>query len=170
MSMFKNLGKNSMSKINCSIVHGLNFEAAVCGRLWLLNVCFGNSSKAESSRSFTFESTSRVTEQKPLKELKEGVLYHLRPFHPMIDAVAYVHDKHVRGGDEKEAWLLLIQVSLSSYSCSHMHTSKAKDLLKPPTGCEQSENCLSWIQYYRNCIPVDREEDVNVMYVPYLLD
>ena len=164
MKMLHNLDKNNFNKINCRILHGINFEADVCKNLRFLDVCFGNRNKEELSRSFTFSFAAPITEQKPLKELKEGIIYQLRPLHPVIDAVAYVHDKNVREknkDDKKEAWLLLIQVSLSSYSS---HKSKADDLLKTPTGCERSRDCSNWIQYYRDCITA-KGTDINVMYV-----
>lgn len=70
--------------------------------------------------AITFEFKSHITlgSNLPVKDLVEGVLYHVRPFHPVIDAIAYVMVDAV-------SWLLYIRVSLTPYAG---HRSKAKNL------------------------------------------
>ena len=96
-----------------------------------------------------------------MKELKKKVLYRLRHCHPVIDAVGYTEDKN------NQPWLLLIQVSLSTYAA---HNSKAEDLLDSPKLRTESKVSHSkgfklkpantWIDYYCNCIGYEKDRKV----------
>ena len=73
----------------------------------------------------------------PLQELHEGVLYHLREKHPVIDAVGLLRDS------EKELWLVLIQISMSTYQT---HRSKAQNVKDFVNGAEKA-TCICNIQH-----------------------
>ena len=86
--------------------------------------------------------------------LLKGELINLREKHPVIDAVGILED----GSGKK--WLLLLQVSLSTYA---IHHSKAADLMKNVTWPEKkcaSADC-TWLKYYKDCC----ETELDCMYV-----
>lgn len=87
--------------------------------------------------------------------LSFGALVHLKERHPITDAVGELKDQ------EGKEWLLLIQVSLSTYKD---HYSKAGDLCEAVTYLESvsaaTDEC-NWLQYYRNLCG----SDLKCMYV-----
>ena len=138
------------------------FEVAVCDHIAELEVCYQNVNQPESLCKFVFEDRVNLKVSEPAKKLKMGVLYHLRPCHPVVDAVAYVYDQ------DGKPWLLLIQMSIFTYSsCKFDYRSEVKRLLQKPSGCEVvcDKQSVNWIQYYRHCVDKEVQGDVNVMYI-----
>jgi hypothetical protein len=150
--------------IRSAIIDELYFERDICTTIKQLDVLYSQKDEAVASQSdlktivFKFKSyVSNQVSNSPVKCLPEGVLYFLRSFHPVIDAVA-----HVRVGNTP--WLVLIQVSLSDY---RNHESKINDLKKEITGCEKyrvSEE-INWLDYYRNQVPEVGREGLMCVYV-----
>ena len=121
--------------------------------------------KRANLRSATFKFTRHVSqsENSAISGLSIGCLYKLRPYHPVIDNVAYViHDK--------QPWLVLIQVSLLAYKA---HKSNIADLFSNITGCEQKyleENLpvnsdMTWLDYYIRLVPEEARGSLKCVYV-----
>ena len=114
------------------IIDGAYFEDDFCSQVKTLDVIYSRKEEGMSAQddlksiTFSFTASVSLTFGSPLKAVAEGILYQLRPCHPVIDAVAYVKV-------EKIQWLLLIQVSLSAYD---KHGSKVQDLKNYVIGCE----------------------------------
>lgn len=100
------------------IVQEYLFEYAVCSNIERVEVAYCKQDE-RVALSCKFSFSAHVEMCTAVKQLNRGTLYHLRPEHPVIDAVGYVK---VDG----QPWLLMIQVSLSQYK---QHDSKAGDLM-----------------------------------------
>ena len=72
-----------------------------------------------------------------LKNMTSGVLYHLRYKHPVIDGVGIMER-----GKTKKKWLVMIQVSLSSYKS---HRSKISDIAKYLPCPELKHSSHGWV-------------------------
>ena len=151
-------------KIHCGIIDGFYFEREICTTIEQLDVLYSQKDEAVALQpdlqTIVFNFKCHVSNQasnSPVKSLPEGVLFFLRPFHPVIDAVAYV-----RVGETP--WLVLIQVSFSDY---HEHNSKVNDLKKKITGCEENKKTkkLNWLDYYRQRVPPEGREGLKCVYV-----
>jgi hypothetical protein len=151
-------------RIFSAIIDGLYFERDICTSIEQLDVLYSQKDEAVANQpdlqTIVFNFKSHVSNQdsnSPVKGLPEGILFFLRSFHPVIDAVAYV-----RVGNTP--WLVLMQVSLSKYQ---KHESKISDLSKDITGCEKyrvSEK-INWLDYYRNQVPSEKREGLMCVYV-----
>lgn len=108
------LYKKEFKVVHSTVIDGLYFEHEVCGSICELNVLYSKKDEAITLQSdlsaitFCFDCHLRQQFNSPLKGLVKGVLYHLRDFHPVIDAVSYVDVGNT-------PWLLLIQVSFKTY-------------------------------------------------------
>ena len=117
------------------IIDGAYFEDDFCSQVKTLNVIYSKKEEGMSARldlkaiTFSFTASVSLTFGSPLKAVAEGILYQLRPCHPVIDAVAYVKVKKIQ-------WLLLIQVSLSAYD---KHRSQIQHLKNYVIGCEKNQ-------------------------------
>ena len=108
--------------------------------------------------SFKFSFHVHVEMFTAVQQLSEGTLYHLRPKHPVIDAVGYLKV-------DEQLWLLLIQESLSPYT---NHRLKAGDLMSTVTGDEKSyhKEANNWVEYYYCCVRDETERSkLKSMYV-----
>jgi hypothetical protein len=82
--------------INNSFVSGYKFEELICGQMDSLTVFYSKSPESLpvqpdlQEATFKFSTSIRQSECAPVRGLVKGCLYHLRPGHPVIDAVAYV--------------------------------------------------------------------------------
>ncbi len=150
-------------RIHNSIIDGYEFEAVICSTIKTLDVVYSKKDEGVShqsdlqTNSFSFKYCVTQNSNSPVKSLASDVLYHLRPCHPVIDAVACVMV------DDKP-WLLLIQVSLSAYKG---HDSKFKDLKNQIKGCERTslrKDC-TWIDYYKQKVPANFKEGLQCMYI-----
>ena len=112
--------------VNSAIIHGWKFEQETCEKIPLFEVCYGSENKVGKTCTLDVQVRTDMGLDEPVRELKLGVLYHLRPFHPVIDAVGYLESQ------DKQPWLVLVQVSLLDYV---QHTSKAQHLSRPPVKC-----------------------------------
>jgi hypothetical protein len=147
-----------------AIIDGYYFKHAICTSIESLDVAYSKKDEAPAQQSdldtvvFKFKSyVSHAESNLPVRGLLDGVLYCLRPCHPVIDAVAYIEMA-------ESPWLVLIQVSLSDYKS---HSSKLCDLKNSLTGVEKSFNNSpnSWLDYYRSFIPESKREDCKCVYV-----
>ncbi len=155
--------KKNDNKIHDPIIDGLDFERVICSEIKTLEVACSKKDEGVSSqpdlKAMTFLFKYHVTQQSnsPIKNLLPDVLYHVRPCHPLIDAVTCVKV-------DDEPWLLLIQVSLSTYKS---HNSKFTDINNQINGCERTphnKDC-TWINYYRQLVPKEFEEGLQCMYI-----
>lgn len=125
--------KKEKVKIHASTLNGFLFEELICSNMESVEVIYSKKDEAISRQpdvvAITFEFAVIVQQSNsPVIGLVKNCLYHLRPFHPVIDAVAYVEVGTT-------PWLLLIQVSLSAYT---MHETKLNNLfddVKGPKKC-----------------------------------
>jgi hypothetical protein len=164
MSTLKNLCDRKELLLHNAIIDEYYFERAICTSIDRLDVAYSKKDKAPAEQSdldtvvFKFKShVSHAETNLPVRGLLDGVLYYLRPCHPVIDAVAYIEMA-------ESPWLVLIQVSLSDYKS---HSSKLCDLKNSLTGVEKSLNNgpNSWLEYYRSFIPESKREDCKCVYV-----
>lgn len=89
-----------------------------------------------------------------LGEVDAGIVYHLREFHPVIDAIGYFED------EELLKWLVMIQVSLSPYK---NHKSKAASLFEKTIGAEKKiDDSCTLLEYYKGRV---NAADMKCMYV-----
>ena len=152
LSMFQELaqelGTSHISNENSKILQGLSFKAHVCVSLKEISVCcYGRRGGSQMQTTFRFNFHKNYTWN---KQLTKGVLYRLRPFHPVIDAVGYTEDS------DGEPWLLLIQVSLSNYKAN---STKVEDLLDNTKGREKRpQGCESWLCYFSDGIELDQKD------------
>ena len=152
-----------MPECNKRVLQGHYFESLVCEKIKKFHLHYQNC-KTNSFGDFEFQHYDKNKGKLPVKTLMKQVLYHLRPFHPVVDAVGYTEDS------KGNKWLLLIQVSLSTYSD---HKSKASNLLDPLKGPERdihiqrgADPVNNWIDYYRGCIVNETERtEAKVMYI-----
>ena len=108
--------------------------------------------------TFEFGAHVQQSECSPTTSLTKNCLYQVRPFHPVIDAVAYVEVQN-------KPWLLLIQVSLSTYKS---HKSKLINLFDDVKGAEAKvfkADHLSWLDYYIRLVPATAQTDLQYMYI-----
>ena len=139
MSVFRKC--KSQSGFNSAIVDGLVFEEAICRKIETLCIKYSKTDNDLKSVRFTISAHSVKTTA--LQEIYPGILYHLRDFHPTIDAVGCFTV------EENAKWLVMIQISLSTYS---KHKSKAADLFNKTVGSEKTNDSCSLLDYYRNRI------------------
>lgn len=143
------------------LIRGYRFEHALLDSLNELVLVYNNQEDM-IRRTANFKFTARVQcrSGQALTRMEEGILYHLRAKHPVIDAAARVND-----GNGKK-WLLLLQVSLSPYK---EHMSKAADLKNHVTGPERDYQDCTWLEYYcrisQSVPPAGQEEARSCMYV-----
>ena len=160
MKMLEDIdSKVNIMHVNNVFMHGIRFEDETCSNIPHFEVCYGSKNKVEGTCTLSVEVRTTMKLDEPVRELKPGVLYHLRPLHPVIDAVGYLR------GKDNISWLVLVKVSLSDYS---HHDSKAEDLLKPPVKCELTvdKEANTWLQYYRGRIKaVSMETKVKQLYI-----
>ena len=152
---------NEAVKVHSSQIQGLYFEMEICTKIKEINVLYSEKTEAIATQddlkaiTFLFSCNSSML----IQGLGEGVLYHLRPGHPVIDAVAFVKV-------DDTPWLLLIQVSISAYKD---HKSKAEHLLKEVEGYEKQSlkngKSSNWLDYYRNLIPPAERVGLKSMYI-----
>ena len=102
--------------------------------------------------------TKQLLPGEPLTNMTEGILYHLREKHPVIDAVGKF--KEAKG---QKVWLLMVQVSLSSYT---QHRSKAANLLDRVTGPESTTTTTNWLEYYSHLGTTPKETCMYVYISP----
>ena len=140
--------------ISSPIVKGLYFEKAICERMRTLEVIYDKDEAIMNA--VTFDIGMFLSVGKALSEINVGVLYHLREFHPVIDAIgSFVH--------EGQHWLVMIQVSLSKYSD---HKSKAADLFKKTSGSEEVVGPgITLLEYYKNRVSGVTADNLKCMYV-----
>ena len=128
------------------IIKGYRFEHKVLKKLddKEIAITYSKEGEGQTAATFKFGPLSSLQPGQPLRRMTSGVLYYLREQHPVIDAVAIV----VKG---EEAWLLMIQVSLSQY---RDHRSKAAHLFKEITYPEKNDEnaSLNWLQYYEKLV------------------
>ena len=162
-------------KVHSSIIDGFRFELLICSAISRLDLLYSKKDELIGSepegRHIVFEFKSHISKQDsalPVAEpLMNDTLVHLRPCHPVIDAVAYVTA-------EDKPWLLFVQVS--EYE---KHNSKAMDIYNEVQGCERNAAHCSkhtdegkvhystWIEYYCSLLPEDVRHSVNVhLYFP----
>lgn len=150
--------------IHSAIIDGFHFEYSICSNMKVLHLAY---SKQRATR-FSFPSWKKIAtiniamslemdSRQPVKNLLPGVLYHLRPNHPVIDAVGYF----VESGME---YLLLIQVSLSKYSDHRSPAGDIKDLVR---GCEHTfdEDAKDWLEYYCRRTPSTNLSTLTCIYL-----
>ena len=106
-----------------SLVQGFMFEKKFLQHRELHSLAIEVRNVQYPRKTFTFSNLSPAIHQQndALKSLIPDQLYHLRPGHPVIDAVCFAT------GSNHEQYLLLIQASLSTYADHH---SKACDIRK----------------------------------------
>ena len=136
-------------------VQGLIFEEEVLNCLENLQIDVKNWKNELLHLEFSFEKATYQLSTL-LKDIKIGVLYHLHAGHHVIDGVCVAKDVN-----KNEWYLLLIQVSLSTYSS---HPSKAYDIRKTLSGTED----FIW-EYYLKLVNKVHESplvtDDHVVYV-----
>ena len=143
MEMFRQLKPQNNEIVN-GIVKGYQFENRILQDVRQLVLVYnkeGDSKKQVGIFNITLR--KKLLPNEPLTNMNEGILYHLRDKHPVIDAVGIFKEKASR-----KEWLLMVQVSLSSYT---RHKSKAVNLLDSVTGPEnfyRQEKNWNWLQYY----------------------
>lgn len=135
-----------------SVVNGYRFEHRFFSsglNNELVVMCEKNHSE-DTPLTITFGiSTVIAMNGRPVRQLTSGALYHLRNEHPVIDAVGRLSDT---GGHE---WLVLIQVSLSTYEA---HRSKAVSLWNKVTYPENNKSPYgqTWLEYYCNLAELEK--------------
>ena len=138
MDMFNALKPQNIETVN-AIVKGYQFENKFLHEVCQLELVYNEQdSQAKKFSTFEIKVTKQLLPGEPLTNMTEGVLYHLREKHPVIDAVGKF--KEAKG---QKVWLLMVQVSLSSYT---QHRSKAANLLDRVTGPEPTTT--NWLEYY----------------------
>lgn len=156
MSVLQARVKNKKVRVVNPIILGLLFEHALCNELKNFEVSYCRQQDvAPISARFGFNTT--VAMSTAVNELVNGTLYRLRPRHPVIDAVGYLMEG-------SQPWLLLMQVSISTYS---NHTSKVKDLLNPVDKSERDveSRAKNWLQYYRSRVPFNNTAEVSLKFM-----
>ena len=130
-----------------AIVQGLMFEQEFlhCDMLRELSV---TTICKSGLKKFTFNVSTMPNQcETALIQLSASCLHHLRPGHRAIDAVCLTSDTE---GSTTEKYLLLVQVSLSSYV---VHKSKAleiRDVVINPEKEHASKTDLSIAEFYRD--------------------
>jgi hypothetical protein len=157
-------------KVHSSIIDGFRFEVLICSAISRLDILYskkdGLLGRQPDGKSIVFQFESQISMQESalpfVNRLMNGTLVHLRPCHPVMDAVAYITKEDI-------PWLLFVQVSLSEYDD---HKSKAMDVYNEVQGCERNtEHCskwtgkMTWIDYYCSLLPEDVQPNVQLMYV-----
>ena len=150
--------------IHSDILNGFQFEYSICREMKVLHLTYSKqrltrfSQPRKDSVTIDISLSVGMNSNEPVKELVNGVLYHLRPNHPVIDAVGYFEKS---GGK----YLLLIQVSLTD--CIN-HRSKAVDIKKAVRGCERTivdQGAKNWLEYYCRRIPNTDVSALTCIYV-----
>jgi hypothetical protein len=140
-ALMRMLKDNRKIEVHNAIVDGYYFKEAICAGMNKLDIVYCDQEENDRVGSYIFEFHVKQRPGTPVKKIQPNVLYHLRPNHPVIDAVAYVNQT-----------LVLIQVSLSKYE---VHKSKAGDLQNIIQGCECDiePDLPKWLEYYRRRLP-----------------
>ena len=152
-------------EVRSPIIDGLYFEAKVCRRIFELDIVYSKKSESLASQSdlkvlrATFSQHIDHDSGSAVQGLLDGVVHHLRPFHPVIDAVAYAKIDDI-------PWLFLIQVSTSDYK-THLTKSGVNDLKNTVQGCEKAaaDESTTWLQYYQQRVPEEVSATCRHMYV-----
>ena len=165
--------KNEKVRIHSPAIDGMHFEANICGRINDVDIVYSKKDESIATQpdveplKATFNIFIDHVSDTPVIGLLDGVLHHLRPFHPVLDAVAYVNIKD-------NPWLFLIQVSLSEYKS---HRSKISDLTNKIQGIEKETNLkeskkkketepdCTWLEYYRQQLPENVSSQCKCMYL-----
>jgi hypothetical protein len=133
-------------QVHNTIINGYQFEKRMCNTIKLLDCVYSHQEvSGVHPVQCEIKFCIKMEANQPVTELEPGVLYQLRPSHPVIDAVLYVEKSD-------RVLLFLIQVSISTYS---IHDSKAGDLKNTITGCELTNKGglpCNWLDYYK-CLP-----------------
>lgn len=125
------------------IIKGFKFEDAICRELSELNVSYVGEDVNTSPSVCTFKISLNLQQiHLPLTNMVKGILYFLRVKHPVIDAVGVFADNA-----EQRDWLVMLQISLSSYQQHRSKSQNLHDKVKGPesTVCPGS----SWLEYYK---------------------
>ena len=132
--------KGRLGDVSTPIIDGYYFEQMFCERVEKFQVCYANQND-QNPIVRTLKININKSVETAVSNLCVGVLYHLRPMHPVIDAVGVLQD------ESGSHHLAMIQVSLSPYE---KHNSKAGDLLNVVTGLEShcSKSKCTWLAYY----------------------
>ena len=154
MSLFR--GCKSKVDFKSAIVDGLFFEDAICKKINTLDIKYSKTD--DSIKPANFKIIAHSEEMTALQIIHPNILYHLRDFHPTIDAIGCFTD------EEGVKWLVVIQISLSTYN---KHKSKAADLFKDTVGSEKTiDASCTLLDYYRNRIHgVTDSNEIKCMYV-----
>ena len=140
---------------NSPLVQGLVFESKFLQNEELHDVHI-KGLNINGHKCFYFPSFphARLQEDKPVTELSNGQLYHLRKGHPAIDAVCVAEDQQ-----SGHMYLVLMQVSLSKYG---EHKTKASDISKQIVGKEKAAAAhpdVSIVEYYREMTKAIAQDD-----------
>ena len=158
MDMFKVLKPQNIETVN-AIVKGYQFENKFLHEVRQLELVYNKQDSQEKYfNTFEIKVTKQLLPGEPLTNMTEGVLYHLREKHPVIDAVGKF--KEAKG---QKVWLLMVQVSLSSYT---QHRSKAANLLDRVTGPESTTTTTNWLEYYSHLGTTPKETCMYVYVSP----
>ena len=154
MTLFREF--TSTNGFKSAIVDGLSFEDAICKKIDTLNIKY--SKTGDNIEPVNFNIIAHSEFMTALKIIHPNILYHLRDFHPTIDAIGCFTD------EEDVIWLVMIQVSLGTYN---KHKSKAADLFNKTVGSEKTVDAsCSLLDYYRNRIHgVTDPKEIKCMYV-----
>ena len=150
--LWKNRNHSSL-KYHNSIIYDYQFEEIICEKIKRLTFLYSKQRvPGVHSESVEISCNVKMEANQPVTTLSPTILYHLRPCHPVIDAVLYTEST-------EKALLLLIQVSISTYK-GHKN-SKAGDLMHTVTGCEHNKSISNrnWLDYYCDCVPSTCNKD-----------
>ena len=155
MVLLECVKSDKLRAINDRSIQGILFEHVICNELKEIQVSYCGYTDVEV-KSARFSFRVNVAMSTAVKQLVAGTLYHLRPGHSVLDAVGYLVV-------DEQPWLLMIQVSLSTYS---NHKSKLGNLLDAIDKKEKEydSNAKNWLQYYRSRMPTAKS-DLKFMYI-----
>ena len=144
---------------NTPIVQGLIFESKFLQNSELHDMHIKGLNK-DGQKSFYFPlfPHARCQEDKPVRQLSIGQLYHLRSGHPAIDGVCIAMEQ------SGQNYLVLMQVSLSKY---REHEAKADAILKNVAGKEKAaaaaahhDDTVSIVEYYRKMTKLTEDDEI----------
>ncbi len=73
-------------KVHCATIIGMYFEAEICERIRKVDIMYSKKDLKVMTAAFTTHVIH--SSDSPVKGLLDGVVYHWRPFHPVLDDVA----------------------------------------------------------------------------------